>query len=199
MYTPVKVSVASGQREKLKAAIAEQKAVSIKIDLKRAGEEENTLLLTRSQIAKLEKAKGTRRSSKVIRLSRRQVQANVSHTGGFLGMLAGLAAKALPVLAKALPTLVKGLATGLVSGAVERAISSSGDGLYLFKSGHCIKVDPVKGNGLYLQPHHSLDDGGAVRSDGLYLKRGSSVYSGEGLILGKSSPFKNIPILGWLL
>ena len=30
---------------------------------------------------------------------------------------------------------------------------TSGNGLYLHKSGHCVKVEPVKGNGLYLTPH----------------------------------------------
>ena len=35
--------------------------------------------------------------------------------------------------------------------------------------------------------------------DGLYLKRGGAVHNGEGLILGKNSPFKNVPILGWIL
>ena len=190
LYTPIKVSVANGQREKLKAAIAAQKAVSIKIDLRNVGEEQNTLLLTRGQIAKIEKAKMTRRSSKVIRLSRKQIQMNVSHTGGFLGLLTGMAAKVLPILAK-------GVATGLVSAAVNKAISGSGDGLYLFKSGHCIKVDPVKGNGLFLQHHHKTT--GNVGGDGLYLKRGSSIHSGEGLLFGKNSPVQKIPILGDLL
>ena len=59
-----------------------------------------------------------------------------------------------------------------------------------------IRVDPVKGNGLYLRSHTSGD--GAL-GDGLYLKRGSSIHNGEGLILGQNSPFKNIPILGWIL
>ena len=193
MYTPVKVSVANGQREKLKAAITAQKAVSIKIDLRYAavGEEgQDTLLLTRGQITKLEKAKIKRRSSKVIRMSRKQIQMNSSHTGGFLGLLAALAAKALPILAK-------GVASGLISGGVNKAISGSGDGLYLFKSGHCIKVDPVKGNGLYLRHHHktTMDSVG----DGLYLKRGSSIHSGEGLLFGENSPVQKIPILGDLL
>ena len=61
-------------------------------------------------------------------------------------MLAGLAAKALP-------SIVGGLATGLVSGAVKRMI---GDGLYLHKLGHCVKIDPVGENGLYLTPHKTL-------------------------------------------
>ena len=32
----------------------------------------------------------------------------------------------------------------------------SGNGLYLHKSGHCVKLEPVKGNGLYLTPHSRL-------------------------------------------
>ena len=52
-------------------------------------------------------------------------------------MLAGLATKTLP-------SLIGGLATGLVSGAVERAVG--GNGLYFHKAGHCVKIDPVQGN-----------------------------------------------------
>ena len=90
------------------------------------------------------------------------MQENVKHQGGFLGMLAGLAAKALP-------HLLKGLASGLVSGAVKKVVG--GYGLYLHKSGHYVKVEPVKGNGLYLTPHRGGSFPG-VYSDGLYLKRG---------------------------
>ena len=103
-------------------------------------------------------------------------------------MLAGLAAKALP-------SLLGGLATGLVSGAVKHAVAG-GDGLYLHKSGHCVKVEPVKGDGLYLTPHQRL---GGVQGDGLYLKRGSTIQDGSGLLLGPNSPFKNVPILNLLL
>ena len=71
-----------------------------------------------------------------------------------------------------------------------------GSGLYLHKSGHCVKVEAVKGNGLYLTPHSRL---AGVYGDGLYLKRGSSIYDGRGLLLGPQSPFKNIPILKWIL
>ena len=92
--------------------------------------------------------------------------------------------------------LAKGLAGGFMSGVADQVLGKSGDGLYLFKRGHCIKVDPVKGNGLYLTPHSSKNH--AV-GDGLYLKRGGAVHNGEGLILGKNSPFKNVPILGWIL
>ena len=193
-YTAVKVAVAQDQLEKLKTFLTQhlqKKPLSIKIDLKNNGSDgDHTLLLTNSQIAKLDRARTMgRRSTKTIRLSTRQVKANMKHQGGFLGLLAGLAAKVLPALAK-------GLATGLVSGAVSRVVKGSGDGLYLIRSGHCIKVDPVKGNGLYLHPSPSSH---GLHGDGLYLKRGDTIHNGEGLILGKNSPFKNIPILGWIL
>ena len=59
-----------------------------------------------------------------------------------------------------------------------------------------MKVEPVKGNGLYLTPHRRLS---GLHGDGLYLKRGSTIQEGSGLILGPNSPFKNIPILNLLL
>ena len=59
-----------------------------------------------------------------------------------------------------------------------------------------IVIYPVRGNGLYLAPHKNLP---GVHGDGLYLKRGSSIYNGEGMLLGSNSPFKNIPILNLLL
>ena len=195
LYTPVKLSVAADQLEKLKNDITnmKNKKLSIKIQLKsKQGQplaEQHTLLLTRGQIASIEKVRAnSHRRFKVIRMSKQQVEKNLSHPGGILGFLASLASRALPALAK-------GLATGLISGVSKQI--SGGDGLYLFKRGNCIKVDPVKGNGLYLTSHHS---GNGMKGDGLYIKRGSSLQTvGDGLILGKNSPFKNIPILGWIL
>ena len=43
-----------------------------------------------------------------IRLSDRQVAKNVSYTGGFIGMLASLAARVIPLVARALPTIMSG-------------------------------------------------------------------------------------------
>ena len=192
LYTPVKVEVAPDQYEKLKSQIG-RKNLSIKVQVKSkygAPTEHHTLLLTRAQIAAIEKARANgKRRFKTIRMSKNQVQKNISHHGGFLSFLAGLAAKALPALAK-------GVATGLLSGAADKVLNG-GDGLYLFRRGHCIKVDPVKGNGLYLRAHPSSSHG--EFGDGLYLKRGNAIHNGEGLVFGKNSPFKNIPILGWIL
>ena len=191
LYTPVKVTVAEDQLEKLKyPGSLDKPFLSIKIRLKgKKGEDEHTLLLTRGQINSINRVRSAgKRTFKTLRLSKNQVKKNISHQGGFLSFLASLASKALPMLAK-------GLAGGFMSGAADQVLGKSGNGLYLFKRGHCIKVDPVKGNGLYLTSHSS----GHAVGDGLYLKRGGAVHNGEGLILGKNSPFKNVPILGWIL
>ena len=75
--------------------------------------------------------------------------------------------------------------------------SSNGDGIkmYLQKQGRCFGLEKC-GNGLRLIPRPKL---AGIRGDGLYLRVGSGIYDGRGLILGPKSPFKNIPILGWIL
>ena len=89
-----------------------------------------------------------------------------------------------------------GLTTGLLSGGINKAISGKGvdDGLYLHKHDKCYRVQKMEGDGLYLAPHPRF-----VEGDGLFLKHGKSITDGSGLILGKNSPFRHIPVLGWLL
>ena len=113
-------------------------------------------------------------------VSARQVAKNVSYTGGFLGMLASLAARAIPLAARVLPTILSGLTTGLLSGGINKAISGRG----------------AVGNGLY---QHKHDNGLYLASHWLFLKHGNDISDGAGLLMGKNSPFKNIPVLGWLL
>jgi hypothetical protein len=187
LYNPIKLDISRKQDDKLKLAISRGNAVSIKVMIRDEGDGgEHTVLLTRGQIAKIERARLIGKRHISIRLSRKQVQANIKYEGGFLGMLAALAARALP-------TLLTGLAAGLVSGAVEKAVG--GSGLYLQKKGQCANVQFVKGGGLYLTPHHPPQQ---AEGEGLYLRHGDAVY-GEGLLLGPNSPFKNIPILGLIL
>ena len=88
------------------------------------------------------------------------------------------------------------LQSGLLSGGIDKAISGKGvrDGLYLHKHYKCYQVQKMKGDGLHLAPHPRL-----VEGDGLFLKHGEDISDGAGLLMGKNSPFKNIPVLGWLL
>ena len=83
-----------------------------------------------------------------------------------------------------------GLTTGQLSGGINKEIS--GDGLYLHKHDECYRVQKCKGGGLYLTPHPRF-----VEGDGLSLKHGNDIS--VGLLLGKNSPFTNIPVFGWLL
>ena len=117
---------------------------------------------------------------------------NVSYIAGFLGMMASLTARAIPLAARALPTIFTGLTTGLLSGGINKAIS--GDGLYLHKQDKCYRVQKCKGNDLYLTPHPRFAEG-----DGLFLKHRNYINDGTGLLMGKNSPIKNISVLGWLL
>ena len=119
---------------------------------------------------------------------------NTKIEGGFLGLLAGLAARALPMIAKTiLPVLGVGALSGLASSGVQKAM---GSGRYL-KKGGCVCQVEMDGQGLYLKPYK----GKGLQSyvDGLYLKQGGNLYDGKGLLLGPNSPFANIPILGAIL
>ena len=134
---------------------------------------------------KIERAIRAGKKVLTIRMSRKQVRANVKVEGGFLGALLSLAEKALP-------SLLGGLATGLVSGGVERAIK--GNGLFLGKRGYgTAHVGFTEGNGLILTPVET------EKYNGLYLKHDGEVFEGEGLLLGPNSPFKNFPLLNLIL
>ena len=101
----------------------------------------------------------------------------------------------MAMASKVLPTLLTGLASGVIGGLAEKAISK-GSGLYLGKHGRGVtQIHLVEGGGLYLSPLFYPEED----YDGLYMKHDGKIYKGSGLILGKDSPFKNVPILGWIL
>ena len=191
-YKEHEVWISEGQKKKLQVAIKRGTSITIKLTSRAVGAgEKATLLLTKQQIADLEKKK-KKKGIYYIRMSKRQLHANTTFEGGFLGMLAALAARVLP-------TLLTGLASGLVSGAVEKAVS--GSGLYLRRGKHCYRADPVEGNGLFLsrQRHGAIP---ITLGNGTFLKRGKKDVSkirGRGLLFGPNSPFSKIPILGWIL
>ena len=154
---------------------------------------EHKLALTQAQHNKLNRAieqdKGV-----TFRMSKKQLQHNIKVEGGFLGLLAGLAARALPFALKTvLPALGVGALSGLASSGVQKAM---GSGLYLKKGGLVSQVE-TDGHGLYLKPYKGR--GLNSYGDGLYLKQGGKIYDGKGLLLGPNSPFANIPILGAIL
>ena len=70
--------------------------------------------------------------------------------------------------------------------------------MYLQKDGRSYDLKKTGDGSMNISPHPNLT---GVQGDGLYLRRRGSgiVHRGEGLILGPDSPFKSIPILGWIL
>ena len=194
MYVQYKVNVSENQVDTLNDAIRLKKSVTLCFP-KGGIRGDHVLLLTPAQINRLDKAQVQGKRIQ-IRLNAKQVARNVSYTGGFIGMLASLAARAIPLVARALPIILSGLTTGLLSGGSNKAISGKGvgDGLYLHKNDKCYRVQKMKGDGLYLAPHPRF-----VEGDGLFLKHGKDISDGASLLMGKNSPFKNIPVLGWLL
>ena len=192
-YINVKVKISEGQKEKLQHAL-KANCPTISIRLNHEDLNGNDILaITKSQAKKLTKAyedgKGT-----TIRMTSKQLKHNMKTEGGFLGLLAGLAARALPMIAKTvLPALGVGALSGLASSGVQKAM---GNGLYLKKGGLVSQVE-TDGEGLYLKPYK----GKALKGygEGLYLKQGGKLYDGKGLLLGPNSPFGNIPILGAIL
>ena len=192
-YVNVKVNISEGQKEKLQHVIkAGCSVVSICLgheDLKG----DDILAVTKSQANKMTKAHENGKGI-TIRMSSRQLKHDKKIEGGFLGLLAGLAARALPMIAKTvLPALGVGALSGLASSGVQKAM---GSGLYLKKGGLVNQVE-TDGHGLYLKPY----EGKGLKScgDGLCLKQGGKLYDGTGLLLGPNSPFANIPILGAIL
>ena len=192
-YLNAKVNISEGQKEKLQHAIKSNcQTVSIRLgyeDLKG----NDILAVTESQAKKLAKAYENKKGV-TIKMSSKQLKHNMKVEGGFLGLLAGLAARALPVIAKTvLPALGVGALSGLASSGVQKAM---GSGLYLKKGGLVSQVE-TDGHGLYLKPYKGK--GLESYGDGLYLKQGGKLYDGKGILLGPNSPFANIPILGAIL
>ena len=89
LYKPVKVNVPERIHEKLKLAISHENkkniSVKVKLDDGDEGDRKHTLLLTRGQIDKLERARLIGKKHATVRLSSKQVQAILKHEGGFLG------------------------------------------------------------------------------------------------------------------
>ena len=192
-YTNVKVNISQEQKKKLQNAMKSQvNTVTIRLAYEDINGDD-VLALTKTQISKMTKAYQHHKGV-TIKLSPAQLKHNKKVEGGFLGMLAGLSASALPMLIKnVLPALGVGALSGLASTGVQKAM---GNGLYL-KKGGCVCQVETDGKGLYLGPV----SGSGLEScgDGLYMKKEGGMYGGRGLLLGPNSPLKNIPILGWLL
>ena len=192
MYTNFKVNISDGQKEKLNEALTAGTQLSLHLshsDL--AGE--HTIAVTQSQLNKLNKAKEASKGVN-IKMSKTQARHNMKVHGGILSLLAGLASQAIPfITGTVLPALGVGALSNLASTGVQKLM---GNGLYI-KKGGCVCEVETGGKRLLFEPANGKVL--AKYGDGLYLKREGKLYDGSGLLLGPNSPFKNIPILGFLL
>ena len=196
-YINVKVRISDEQKAKIRKALH---FGSDCINIRLKAEDltgEDLLALTQTQVNRLQKALEQNKGA-TIRMSKTQIKHNLKITGGFLPLLAGLAAKAIPILTgTVLPALVTGAVSGLASTGTSKLL---GSGLYLKKGGTAYKMVP-QGEGLYLKPHRGT--GLSSLGDGLYGKSGTGFIDGRKLLLGQNNPIsnvlKNIPILGPIL
>jgi len=139
-YKNVQANISENQKQNLKCAIESKSPVSIGL-----GYEDlcgnDILAMINSQVNRMrkayEKGKGI-----TIKMSKHQVVHNVTIKGGFLGMLAGLAVKALTLLAEIiLPTLETGALPGVGSALAQKATNKAmGNELYLKKSSNIARV-----------------------------------------------------------
>ena len=185
-YTPHGLKISDNQKEKIKRAIKNNEAVTIRVE----DIGDDILALTTTQINKIDKAfkedKGVN-----IKLSKQQLKYNKDHvTGGFIGLLARAA---LPLAAKVLPQVGKHLALGSLAGVATNLVNKVlGKGLYLKRGGCVCKIKDDRGEGLYLKPMRTteLENYG----DGLYLKNDNGIIEGSGIIgeITKDIPLLNI-------
>jgi len=160
-YTNVHVNISENQQQKLQHAVESKSLVSICL-----GCEDlcggDILALINPQVNRMTKVYENGKGI-TIKMSKHQVVHNIKTEGGFLGMLAGLAAKALPFLAKTvLPTLATGALSGVGSALAQKATNKAvGNGLYLKKGSNIARVATDR-EGLYLKPYKGSGLGSIV-------------------------------------
>ena len=181
-YNEFNVNISEGQKRKLKRALKVGEPTSIRLTYEDLIGNDD-LYLTKSQIDKIKKAYAGGKGV-TINMSKAQLDHNKKVEGGFLGLLARLAMRALPILTKTvLPALGVGALTGLASSGVQKVM---GQGLYL-KKGGCVCHVETDGKGLYLSP--ASGSGFSQLGNGLYLKKGGRLYDGSGIL-------SEIPVVG---
>jgi len=152
MYTNVNVKISENQQQKLKHAADTKSPMSIRLSYNDLCGDD-VLALTNSQVNRMTKAYQNGKGI-TIEMSKHQVVHNMKTEGGFLSLIAGLTAKALPFLAKTiLPTLATGALSRVGSALAQKATNKAmGNGLYLKKGSNIARVE-TDGQGLYLKTY----------------------------------------------
>ena len=196
-YQKVKDNISQGQTDKIKKAIQNGTAASIKLSHQDLNGE-YVLALTKTQLNKMTKA-NTDGTGIVLKMSKKQLEHNAKLEGGFIGALLPL----LGMLGSTLATrVVPALATELLAGVGSSAASAMVDKItgrgvvYTKKNGRGMKMTAA-GSGMFLRPWMKSDSVGGY---GLYIRSSKGYESvGSGLLLGPNLPFASIPFLNLVL
>ena len=196
-YINVKLNISEGQKQKIKSSLANNQPVSIRLTNENL-EGSDVVALTQRQINKIAQAQQQNKGV-TIKMSKTQVQHNMTVNGGLLPLLAGLASSILPAITgTVLPALATGALSSVASNLVGKLFNQnkSGSSLYLKRGNGCAKVK-IMGDGLFLSPYKgkAFDSVG----QGIYIKSGSGYSEASGLLLGPNSPLKDVPLIGWIL
>ena len=186
-YNEFNVNISEGQKRKLKRALKVGEPTSIRLTYEDLIGNDD-LYLTKSQIDKIKKAYAGGKGV-TIKMSKAQLDHNKKVEGGFLGLLARLAMRAVPILTKTiLPAIGVGALSGVGSFGVQKVMGSgtAGQGLYM-KIGGCVCQVETDGKGLYFSP--ASGSGFSQLGNGLYLKKGGQLYNGKGIL-------SMIPVVG---
>ena len=158
-YSPLRVSIRSGQEKRIQNAIQSRKRITIHFSkLPEISKPENTgiLCLTQPQIKKVQHAPVN--TAFAFSFSPAQIKHNIHYKGGFISLLAAIIA---PIIG------------GIIGGVTEQAIAGSGiiQDVIFHNRSHSVKVTP-QGKGFYLGPYRNF-----------------SVSRGRGLYLGPPQPY----------
>ncbi len=167
-YQEVGVDISYEQEKLLKTAL-KNKMKKIIVNISLNPQSPKKILLNKRQI-KILKSKNT---PFPVTLNKTQMKTNKEFSGGFIFSLAA--------------AILGAVATGVVSGLVEKSVAGSGirkktenkmktekktSGLYLRRNGYTSKIS-ISGKGLFLNPSKRVLP---VQKDGIYLFKGNHVY-----------------------
>jgi hypothetical protein len=193
-YANLKVNVSDNQRQKIIDAIKEYTSVSIQF-LHENIVGDHTLAFTESQAT--HPMNNYAKGQGAVKFCKTQLRHNKTVEGGFLQVLLPLAlTPGKFLLSKVLNSLTTGALMGVYSATGERVINKIAGSvvIYIKKVDKACKVYSA-GKGLYL----SRWKRGDTMGEGLYMKPQGYSSAWSGISFGENSPFRDIPVLGWIL
>ena len=144
-YHPHGVKLSAGQKQKLAKAYKENSAISIRLSNDELSGSDQ-LILTKSQITRLKKAKSLGKGSD-IKISKAQIRKVVVHGGSLWSSLFSIGTKLLPYATTAVSKVAPAVATGALSAlgslGIERLFGKKQKGGFLIPQN---KIDKLIAN-----------------------------------------------------